>query len=105
MFCGRGEIVTVDGSKVFRLKHFKNKNGYFYFVLGNATTLGKLTNGGIYTVEFDYKVESSITNTKLGLITLKASAGSGAFTAADEIELDAFTEELQLRMSLPCPFR
>ena len=87
----RGEIVTVDGSKVFRLKHFKNKNGYFYFVLGNATTLGKLTNGGIYTVEFDYKVESSITNTKLGLITLKASAGSGAFTAADEIELDAFT--------------
>lgn len=86
----RGEIVTADGDKAFRVKHFDNKNGYCYFVLDNGTKLGELTTGGIYTVEFDYKVESSITSTKLGLISLKASAGSGAFTADDEVELDAF---------------
>ncbi len=88
----RGEIVTADGDKAFRVKHFKNKNGYCYFVLDNGSLMGQLTNGGIYTVEFDYKVESSITNTKLGIMTLKATTGAGAFTAEDEVELDSFIE-------------
>lgn len=86
----RGEIVTVDGNKAFRVKHFENKNGYCYFVIGNGSKIAELTSGGIYTIEFDYKVESSITNTKLGLISLKATAGSGAFSADDEVELDSF---------------
>lgn len=81
----RGEIVTADGDKAFRVKHFKNKNGYCYFVLDNGTKMGELTNGGIYTIEFDYKVESSITSTKLGILTIKPTAGSGVFTELKEI--------------------
>lgn len=88
----RGEIVTADGDKAFRVKHFKNKNGYCYFVLDNGTKMAELTNGGIYTVEFDYKVESSITSTKLGILAIKPSTGSGLFTEIKE--LDSFIKRV-----------
>ena len=52
-YVNRGEIVNVDDSNVFRMKHFRKKNGFVYFTVNNGTAQFEVTKGGIYTLQFD----------------------------------------------------
>ncbi len=88
-YVNRGEIVTAaDGDKAFRLMHFQKKKGNFYFTVNNGTTHFEFVNGGIYTVSFDYLVEHSETETKIGLYfvdpAMGAVKGNAPFSIIDE---------------------
>lgn len=82
----RGEIVEVDASnKAFRLMHFKKKNGNIYFTADNGTKNLSMVAGGIYSVEFDYFVEHSETETHIKLYYVNPTTGAiSELTKLDE---------------------
>lgn len=89
-YVNRGEIVNADDSNVFRMKHFRKKNGYIYFTVNDGKSQFEVTKGGIYTLQFDYKVEHSETSTKLGALLAKPTAASTGFSFTDLGVVDQF---------------
>ena len=89
-YVNRGEIVNADDNNVFRMKHFRKKNGYIYFTVNDGKTQFEVTKGGIYTLQFDYKVEHSETSTKIGALLAKPTAASTGFSFTDLGVIDQF---------------
>ncbi len=78
-YVSRGELITENNNTFFRVKHFLKRNSYIYFTVNNGSEQFKLLNTGIYTIEFDYKVEHSETPTTVGLAFVKpTNATTGA---------------------------
>lgn len=69
----RGEIKEEESNKFLRVSHFRQKKGYHYFTVNNGTKQLELVDGGLYTVEFDYKVKHSETPSKIGIGYVKPS--------------------------------
>lgn len=89
-YVNRGEIVNVDDDNVFRMKHFRKKNGYVYFTVNSGTSQFEVTKGGIYTVQFDYKVEHSETPSKLGILLAQPTTATTGFQFTDIAVIDEF---------------
>lgn len=90
-YVNRGEIVEeADGNHYFRLKHFLKRNANIYFTVDNGTTHFSAVNGGIYTIEFDYKVEHSETPSTIGLLYAKPTTESSGLDYETLVEFDTF---------------
>lgn len=67
----RGEILSsVSGNHYFQMKNYRNKNGYFWFTVNDGTKQFQLNKSGLYTVEFDYYVVHSETETSIGVLSV-----------------------------------
>lgn len=68
----RGDIIKEEnGNHYFRIRHFSSKNSYHYFTVNDGTNQFTTFHYGIYTVEFDYKVEHAETPSKIGIALVK----------------------------------
>ncbi len=87
-YVNRGEIVEFDETnKAFKMMHFKNKKGKFYFTVDDGTNHFTMTDGGIYTIAFDYFVEHSETETHVILYYVDGSTGTTVeLTTIDQFE-------------------
>lgn len=91
-YVNRGEIAEADGNKFFRVKHFAKRNSYIYFTVDDGTNHFTAVNGGIYTIEFDYLVEHSETDSKIGLLYAKPTTATSGLEFEKLVEFDSFTD-------------
>ena len=67
----RGEILAdATTNHYFQVKHFRNKNGYFWFTIDDGAEQFKLVNGGIYTIKFKYNLAHVETPTSIGVLAV-----------------------------------
>lgn len=90
-YVNRGQLVEENGNTFFRVKHFKARNANLYFTVNDGTKQFEMFNTGLYTIEFDYKVEHSETPTTLGLAFVQPTNASTGFKFSKLTELDSFT--------------
>ncbi len=68
----RGDIIKeTGGNNYFRIRHFGSKESYHYFTVNNGSKQFATFHYGIYTVEFDYKIEHAETPSKIGIALVK----------------------------------
>ncbi len=89
-YVNRGEIVEDGENHLFRVKHFLKRNAYIYFTIDDGKNHFTAVNGGIYTIEFDYKVEHSETASTIGLLYAKPTTESTGLKYVTITEFDAF---------------
>ena len=89
-YVNRGQLVTDSGNTFFRVKHFAKKGAYIYFTLNNGSKQFDMINYGLYTLEFDYKVEHSETPSAIGLVFVKPTTASTGFNFHKITEFDSF---------------
>lgn len=89
----RGEILEDGDNHFFRVSHFKNMNGYFYFVADDGKAPYEVSNAGIYTVDFDYRVEHSETETAIGI--LYTNPANGKKTLAKEFAAFVYRDDAE----------
>ena len=89
-YVNRGEIVKDGENHLFRVKHFLKRNAYIYFTIDDGKNHLTAVNGGIYTVEFDYKVEHSETASTIGLLLAKPTTEGTGFDYELITEFDSF---------------
>lgn len=91
-YVNRGEIIEgADGNHYFQIKHFLKKNAYIYFTVDTGSTHFTAVNGGIYTIEFDYKVEHSETPSAIGLLYAKPTTATTGLEYETVAEFANFT--------------
>ncbi len=102
-YVNRGEIVEADdGNKYFRVKHFQKRNSYIYFTVDDGTNHFTAVNGGIYTIEFDYMVEHSETDSKIGLVYAKPTTESTGLAFEKLVEFDSFKDRADTEWTHVC---
>ncbi len=91
-YVNRGEIVSEDnGNHYFKVKHFGARNANIYFTLDNGAIHPIIVKGGIYTIEFDYKVEHSETDSEIGLMFVKPTTGNSGYSYEKFYTVEKFT--------------
>ncbi len=87
----RGEIFAEDSNHFLRVAHFRQKKGYHYFTVNNGTKQLELIDGGLYTIEFDYRVKHSETISAIGVGFVKPStAQTSGLLPSTLVELAKF---------------
>ena len=89
-YVNRGELVEAEGNTYFRVKHFSKRNAYIYFTVDNGAEHFNLMNTGIYTIEFDYKIEHTETPATIGLAFVKPTTASTGFQYRKLADLASF---------------
>lgn len=93
----RGEILAdANVNHYFQMKHFRNRNGYFWFTIDNGTEQFKLANGGLYTIEFDYNIVHSETPAAIGLLAVDPTKDNAINTIVEIVSFD-YRDDLNVR--------
>lgn len=93
----RGQIVAdASANHYFQIKHFRNRNGYFWFTVNDGTTQFQLKDGALYTVEFDYYVVHSETPASIGILAVDPTK-SNSITAMGEIASFEYRDDTDKR--------
>lgn len=87
-YVNRGEIVEYEtGKYAFRVKQFRAKDANVYFTIDNGTEQFKIINYGLYTVEFDYKIENNITEgAKIGIVYVDPTGNRNKYSIVTVID-------------------
>ncbi len=92
-YVNRGELLAeADGNHYFNVKHFGARNANIYFTLDDGKTHPVIVNGGIYTIEFDYKVEHSETASEIGLMFVKPTTANTGYSYEKFYTISTFTD-------------